>query len=1312
MATLILSAAGAAAGSAIGGSVLGLSAAVIGRAAGATAGRWIDQKLMGAGSDVIEEGRVERFRLTGASEGATVTRVFGRMRVPGQVIWASNFLESRSTKRASGGKGGGSRQTSSVTSYSYSVSLAVALCDGEISHVGRIWADGQELSRRNVAYRVYPGTETQLPDPKIAAVEGSQNVTAYRGTAYVVFEDLDLSEFGNRVPQFSFEIVRPEQPAAAEPEGSMVDNVRAVALIPGTGEYVLATTPVSYAEGPGRSRAANVHTSEGQTDFSVSLDALQTELPKCGAVSLVVCWFGDDLRCGRTTLRPKVENKDSDGTQMPWSVSGLTRPDAQIVPQLNGAPVYGGTPSDQSVIEAIRDLNARGLKVMFYPFILMDQMSGNGLQDPWTGAADQPPLPWRGRITTSIAPDQPGSPDGTSAAQAEVATFFGTVQPSDFQISSGSVAYLGTEEWSMRRFVLHCAALCKAAGGVDAFCIGTEMVSLTQIRGAGNSFPAVSEFVSLASDVRSVVGPSVKLGYAADWTEYFGYTPQDGSGDRFFHLDQLWAHPEIDFVGIDNYMPLSDWRDGESHVDATTGWDSIYNLDYLKSNVAGGEGFDWYYPDAQAEAAQLRVPITDGAHNEHWIFRYKDLVSWWSNPHHERIGGIRQPGATSWIPQSKPIWFTELGCAAIDKGTNQPNKFLDPKSSESVLPRGSNGARDDLIQMQYLRAILDYWKDPANNPVSALYGGTMVDMSRAHVWCWDARPFPWFPGLGDVWDDGPNYLRGHWLNGRTGSQLLSVVVREICQESGLVAPDLSRLYGLVLGYAVTDAGSARSALDPLVLGYGFDSFERDGKLTFRNRSARVDAQINEEEIARNPDHPVDLQRTRDAETEVPSRVRLSYVTADGNYEIKTVETSIPGGESERSTASELNLVLSMAEARALTERWLAEARVARETAKFALPPSWLSVAAGDVVELPGVGGPERYRIDRSDQLGLQVVEAIRVEPAVYLPGVPIEEIATLRAARAPQPPAPVFLDLPMLSSEDVAHAPYIAVAAHPWPGDVAVFSSGTDGNYKLNTLVQNPASIGITRTPLLRAAANVLDLGPAFQVEMSDGALSSVPFEEMLSGANAMAIGDGTPENWEIFQFERADLVGPDTYELSRRLRGQLGTEAAIPDQWPAGSWVVLLDAALQQISLSSGARGLERHYRIGPANQPYTDGSYVHRQDAFYGIGLRPYSPSHIGFSVDAAGNHRIGWIRRTRIDGDLWDLADVPLGEAREEYVLRVRSGGAIRREATVTVPSWSYSTAARTSDGVGTSYTFEVAQVSERFGPGPFTRMTING
>lgn len=549
MATLLLSAAGSALGAGFGGSVLGLSGAVIGRAIGATLGQVIDQRLLGAGSDVVQTGRVDRFRLTGASEGAAVAQVFGRVRLGGQVIWATRFLESATT--SGGGKGAPRPMT---VSFSYTVSLAIALCEGEIMRVGRIWADGAEVLPAQLNLRVYTGAEDQQPDPKIEAVEGAGRAPAYRGIAYVVLEDLELGQFGNRVPQFSFEVFRAAQGEFAEEVMDLSRAVRAVALIPGTGEYALATTALHVNDGLGVNAPVNVHAPSGRSDISTALVQLTEELPNCRSVSLVVSWFGGDLRCGHCEVKPKVEPQSLDAEGMAWEVAGLDRAGAARVALAEGRPVYGGTPADASVIEAIRAIREAGQEVMFYPFVLMDQLPGNGLPDPWTGAADQPSLPWRGRITLSQAPGREGTPDRSAAAAAEVAAFFGSAAAGDFAVEEGELVYSGPEEWRYRRFALHCAHLCVMAGGVDAFCIGSELRGLTQIRGAEDSFPAVEALRALAADLRAILGPGTKLTYAADWSEHATY---QADGNLYFHLDPLWSDANIDFIGIDNYMPLA-----------------------------------------------------------------------------------------------------------------------------------------------------------------------------------------------------------------------------------------------------------------------------------------------------------------------------------------------------------------------------------------------------------------------------------------------------------------------------------------------------------------------------------------------------------------------------------------------------------------------------------------------------------------------------------------------------------------------------------------------------------------------------------
>jgi hypothetical protein len=1300
MATIILGAVGAAVGGAFGGTVLGLSGAVIGRAVGATLGRVIDQRLMGQGSSVVEVGRIDRIRVMGASEGAPVGQVFGRMRVSGQVIWTTRFKETVVTTSQESRGGKGSKRGGGVTteSYSYSVSLGVALCEGQILRVGRVWADGNEIERGKLNMRVYTGSEDQLPDPKIEAVEGAGQAPAYRGIAYVVLEDLALEEFGNRVPQLSFEVVRRAQGAVASAMTDVPDSVKAVALIPGSGEYALATSRVHYDDGPGQQRAANLHAPSGQTDMETSLTQLREELPQCRAVSLVVSWFGDDLRCGSCKVRPKVEQNITEGT-MPWRAGGITRADAQVIAQIDGRPVYGGTPTDQSVIEAIRAIRAGGQDVMFYPFVLMEQLAGNGLPDPWSGAVGQPVLPWRGRITLSAAPGRAGTPDRTAAAATEVTAFFGAAQPGHFTRSGDTVSYSGPNDWGYRRFVLHYAHLCAAAGGVESFCIGSELRSLTQIRGAGDSFPAVLALRQLAADVRGILGPGVKLSYAADWSEYFGY--QDGTGNLYFHLDPLWADPNIDFIGIDNYMPLSDWRDGEGHADAA--WGSIYNLDYLKASIAGGEWFDWYYASASDAAAQVRTPITDGAYGEPWVFRPKDLKSWWSNRHYNRIGGVRSTSATAWVQNSKPIRFTELGCPAIDKGTNEPNRFVDPKSSESVVPRGSTGQRDDLIQVQYLRAMAEFWADGANNPVSASYGAPMVDMARAYVWAWDARPYPQFPNLTSVWSDGDNYRMGHWLNGRATNLTLASVVAEICEGAGSDGFDVARLYGLVRGYALTDVESARSALQPLSLAYGFDAVEREGVLSFRMRDGVLTEQLDRAGMAVSSEIDGSVELSRAAEAEMNGRVRLAYVDAEASFEVRQAEAIFPDEAAFGVSQSEMSLSLTAGEGKMIVERWLAEARIARDVARLALPKSALRLGAGDVVGIDGA----RYRVDRIEQSDFQQIEATRVEPASYRPGTAAEARPPVAPYLPPAPVHPMFLDLPLLTGSEVPEAPHLAVGAVPWPGPVAVWSASSDEGYGLNRIVLVPATYGVTGTALGRGRAGLIFPG-ALRVRLYSGTLSSAELLAVLNGANVAAIGTGSA--CEVIQFAEATLVEAQVYELRCLLRGQAGTDGLMPDNWPAGTQFVLLDRAVGQIDLPLVARGLDRHYRVGAAERGYDDASVVHSVRAFEGVGLRPYSPAHLRAVMLGDGGLGLSWIRRTRIDGDGWQYGDVPLGEDREAYLVRVLVGGAVIREVTVDAPGWTYSGANRTLDGALAGCELRVAQVSDRFGPGPFAKVTI--
>ncbi|MBR9863102.1 MAG: host specificity protein [Rhodobacteraceae bacterium] len=1305
MATILLSAAGAAIGGTFGGTVLGLTGAAIGKAVGASLGGVIDQKILGSGSRVVETGRLESFRLQGVSEGAAVPRVMGRARIAGHLIWASRFEEHVSTQTSGGGKGGGGPRVT-TKSYSYTVNVAFALGEGVVDKIGRIWADGQEISRDGLSIAFYPGDESQVPDPTISAIEGLENAPSYRGTAYIVFEDLDLGPFGNRIPQFNFEVFR-----KAQPEHSTLDDpsrdITGVCLIPGTGEYSLAVTPVEYPGDFGDGKFANVNSPRGKTDLLHALEDLQEDIPNIASVSLVVSWFGDDLRCGMCNLTPRVEQTEVDGDPMPWVVSGLARSAASLVSFYGDRPVYGGTPADGAVLEAIEHMKDAGQSVVFYPFILMDIQADNGLADPYSDNPDQPVMPWRGRITTAKAAGRDGSSDKTPAAASEVAAFFGTAAVTDFSVADGAVLYSGPAEWSYRRFILHYAYLCLAAGGVEAFNIGSEMRGLTRIRDGVDSFPAVLALQQLASDVRTVLGPDVKIGYAADWSEYFGYHPDDGSGDVLFHLDPLWAQSEIDYIGIDNYMPLADWRDSLGHRDEGEG--SVYSVDYLRKNVAGGEGFDWYYADAAGRDAQDRIAITDGAYGEPWVFRYKDLVSWWSKEHYNRLGGVRQSVPTQWQRKSKPIRFTELGCPAVDKGANQPNVFFDPKSSESALPYYSEGSVDTLMQAQYLRATYAHWLEPDNNPVSDVYFAPMVDIANSHVWAWDARPWPDFPNRLDVWSDGENHGRGHWITGRFSDQSLGAIVSEICDISGLRDIDVSQLYGSTIGFAMTSVETGRQSLQPLMLAFDFSCTEADGKLVFMNRSEQIAFTALPADLAVADAIPA-VAKTRAPAAETVGRVRVSFWDETRDYQTATSEFALSDDESQASSHVSLPLVLRPGTGVNLASRWLVSARVAQDEVKLSFPPSVQGLVAGDVFKLDDGGTGATYRIERIFEQGARETEAVRVEQSVYKQKDASSTIGTVSALQPAGGFVLRFLDLPVLEAEQESFAPYAVAAGSPWPDAVAVFKSATDDGYVLDTIIETPSKIGKTVTELRCGPVGFWDEVNTLRVRISSGSLEGRSVLDVLNGSNGVAIGSGAAAGWEVFQYREAELQSDGSYILRGLLRGQLGSDADMPDVWPEGSELVFLDRIPERLQHKDADRGVERYYRSGPAAKPVGDPAYRTRTESFDLVALRPLSPVHLQSRRDEANAIHLSWIRRTRIDGDSWEGLEVPLGEGTELYRVDVLDGTGVLRSEMVGTPEWSYSAAMQAEDGAAGAVNVSVSQVSEKFGPGAAAGLTI--
>ena len=1244
MTTLIMQSAGAALGGLVGGPI----GALLGRTLGGALGQSIDQSLfLGNSAGSLREGpRLTELAGIASTEGSPIPRVYGRARLGGTLIWATRFLE-HVNQQDTGGKGG--TPQSSMRTYSYTANIAIGLCEGPIAFVRRIWANGQLLDQTKLNIRVHIGTETQEADPLIVAKEGADNAPAYRGLAYIVFEALPLSDFGNRVPQFSFEIVKPI--------AGFRESLRAVNLIPGAGEFVYDTKSITSTDQSGVTLHINRHDLSADTDFLASIDQLQALCPALTTIQLVVSWFGDDLRAGHCSIAPRVETQTSDTVESVWRVSGLDRSQARHVTYIDDHAAYGGTPSDGSILRAIREIKARGLKIVLYPFVMMDIGPQSRLPDPHKPDAFQPPFPWRGRITCDPAPGLSGSPSGTSRVTDEIERFFGYASRVDFIPNGETVDYRGVQEWSWRRMILHYATLAQMAGGVDGFIIGSELRGLTGVESVPGIFPAVDALKALANDIKDILGSNCLVTYAADWTEYGARVMP--SGALRFPLDSLWASPSIDAVGIDAYFPLSDWRDGVENPDAGLAR-SIYDQDYLKGRLTSGEAFDWYYRDDEERSQGVRRAISDGALNKPWVYRSKDIKSWWQNPHFERVNNTELPQSTSWIPESKPIWLTEFGCPAVDRGSNAPNSFPDPKSVEDSLPPFSRGGRDDLIQHSVINSYLSRF-DPTrpgfvegDNPISRVYGQRMIDSERMALWAFDARPFPAFPSMTTVWADSTNYLTGHWVNGRLESCPLDHLVQAILADFSIDNAEIA-VDGFLDGYVISSPSSARAALEPLATLYRFDCLASD-RLKFCSVDQRVAFNIDISDCIPNKSETL-ISVTRAQANELPCEVRLGFSDGEADYRSAIVASRRLAVPSRRELTSDPMVVTTRANAERLANGLLYDIWGRRDRATVLVRPGLLGLEPGDIIRFVELEHDGYWRIERiTDRGTAREIEAYSISIDWLDAPSAVGVLKSNSAPRLPGRPIYAVIDLPVVKG-DTPVLQVLASSAEPWPGSLTIWRSSDGADWAQFGTIERPTKIGRTVSPLPPGPTSCWDSLNNISVQFGPGTLYSASDDAALAGESVIAI-EGQDGQWEVIGFASAELIEASTWRLSKLLRGLGSSEPLASRQADAGARAVILDQTL--LPLSSGPDDVGKHYfwRVVASGLDYMHPTALAFESVIGSAALMPLPPVHAQATRVISGIN-IQFIRRGRVRADSWVPPDIPLDQSQETYEIEILDG-----------------------------------------------------
>ena len=143
------------------------------------------------------------FQINTASYGEVVPEILGTTRVSGNIIDYEDFTahEHKTTTRT--GKGGGSKHTD--ISYTYTVAAAIALCEGPIAGIGKVWKDKEvyQYPNENIQLTLFNGAVAQAPWPYMTS-KHPDKALPYSGLAYMAGV-VDLGDRGS-LPQYNFEV--------------------------------------------------------------------------------------------------------------------------------------------------------------------------------------------------------------------------------------------------------------------------------------------------------------------------------------------------------------------------------------------------------------------------------------------------------------------------------------------------------------------------------------------------------------------------------------------------------------------------------------------------------------------------------------------------------------------------------------------------------------------------------------------------------------------------------------------------------------------------------------------------------------------------------------------------------------------------------------------------------------------------------------------------------------------------------------------------------------------------------------------------
>lgn len=1192
--------------------------------------------------------------------GAPIPIVYGAYAISGNVIWSSGIIETVSKKKQ-GGKGG---PTQTLKTYSYKVNVAVGVCEGPISGILRIWADAQllydereqqpeettaeytarlEANTRVASYfSVYIGSEDQLPDPTIETFDGIGNISGFRNLAYVVFNNFELADYGNRIPQFRFEVLRcfvgglvGPQPLTIKP----VDEWRDSSAAPAPDAYLTFATEANknywilgkavaqqdYLLIPKGIRYTIEHT--GDTVGLVSKDAIWNlfhsasttyadwarEFRKLSEFGTV---YGDRLNAYSDTARKQYLNQYWVDTMLAVGATG------------GDVALKWGT-----------SVQTAGGRTRVY---------GNG---SWLAQIElDPALGW-GFVTKSATTQRT-----TATLAADPDLQFGLDADSTYHIRG--TLFLRAPAAAGMSIAVTAAGCARAAGFVTA---DYTMYSAAYESGDESGALAYENVTALIP--RPIAGGGDDTTYVDYGTHYeFTVTVQTSAATTF----------EIN------------WAQVLAHAGAPAEILAGSSIAYRKLPDSGTQGVNWVVKHADESRLNASVPFADDSElsieleADRFYFLEIQLMTWGQNEYGQSVRAKFDFSGDAYlydnISDTHYVYYLNgwLANSAYRRGRTLAASIDDEVAINSQDFGSDSGFRGGTRNRIYIKT------GPRGGTFKVVWKKNNHDGGRA------------------VRMIGGSYMIAHDLEftsaGSSCAITLGDIVDDVSNRCGLsdAQIDVSDLTELVDGYVITRPMSGRDAISPLRTFGWFDCVESGGQLKWPTRGKAAVATLTDDDLGAHltgDARPSSMEIVRGQEVELPKRLRVHYAQTAKNCEPGEQGASrISVGTAE---VRDIEVAVAMSDNKAaqIADVVLYDLWVSRSGYRTTLDQAWFLLEPGDAITAPVDGRQERLRIkDIGLALpGLLHLDLVRDDDGVYTSyaiGAPTVRPGGGGGVTSTGVADLILMDLPLLQDADNDAGYYAAVQAVGGTsfGGATLFRSPDGGiTYgDVGTFV-NEATIGAVYAPLPAGLSTVIDYTTDLVVEVDDD-LESVVLTSLLAGLNAAAIGDDG--RWEIVQYLNAEAITSPVigYRLTGLLRGRRGTEWAMGSGL-AGDRFVLLDSAVIRVASNLASIGLDRPHKAALSGVSLDD-SPIENFTAL-GVALKPFSVVDVEGSRDMSDNLTVTWKRRGRIGQELPSGADIPLSEDTEAYEVDVLDGVTVVRTIAVTAQTASYTAAEQTTD-----------------------------